>query len=88
MQQEPESTLDVIYENWRGHQEKLRNCIEPLTDEQLRVSLIARGYEQARRFSWESTARQVLEVYEEVGRERRSALRRLGLRRLPAPFRS
>jgi uncharacterized damage-inducible protein DinB len=35
MQQGPRSTLDVIYENWRGHQEKLRNCIEPLTDEQL-----------------------------------------------------
>ena len=35
MQQGPQSTLDVIYENWRGHQEKLRTCIEPLTDEQL-----------------------------------------------------
>ena len=29
------STLDVIYENWRGYHEKLRNCIAPLTDEQL-----------------------------------------------------
>ena len=35
MQQQPRSTLDVIYENWRGHQEKLRDCIEPLTDQQL-----------------------------------------------------
>jgi uncharacterized damage-inducible protein DinB len=35
MQQGPRSTLDVIYVNWRGYQEKLRDCIEPLTDEQL-----------------------------------------------------
>lgn len=35
MQQPSQSTLDVIYENWRGYQEKLRNCVAPLTDEQL-----------------------------------------------------
>ena len=35
MQQQTPSTLDVIYENWRGYQEKLRNAIAPLTDEQL-----------------------------------------------------
>ena len=35
MQQQTPTTLDVIYENWRGYQEKLRNCIAPLTDEQL-----------------------------------------------------
>ena len=29
------STLDVIYKNWRGYQEKLRSAIAPLTDEQL-----------------------------------------------------
>jgi uncharacterized damage-inducible protein DinB len=37
MQQPPQSTLDVIYENWRGYQAKLRDCIAPLTDEQLRL---------------------------------------------------
>ena len=37
MQQQPPSTLDVIYDNWRGYQEKLRDCIAPLTDEQLRL---------------------------------------------------
>lgn len=31
----PESTLEVIYENWRGYQEKLRDCIAPLANEQL-----------------------------------------------------
>jgi len=36
MQQDTQSTLDVIYENWRGYNEKLRNCITPLTNEQLR----------------------------------------------------
>ena len=35
MQQQARSTLDVIYENWRGYHEKLRNCIAPLTNEQL-----------------------------------------------------
>ena len=35
MQQQTQSTLDVIYENWRGYDEKLRNCITPLTNEQL-----------------------------------------------------
>src|SRR5512143_3989273 len=29
------STLDVIYENWRGYNGRLQNCIAPLTDEQL-----------------------------------------------------
>jgi len=35
MQQQPQTTLAVIYENWRGYQEKLRDCIAPLTNEQL-----------------------------------------------------
>ncbi len=35
MQQQTGSTLDVIYENWRGYQEKLRDCIAALTDAQL-----------------------------------------------------
>lgn len=35
MPQPTHSTLDVIYENWRGYQEKLRDCIAPLTAEQL-----------------------------------------------------
>ena len=35
MPQQTPSTLDVIYENWRGYDEKLRNCIAPLTAAQL-----------------------------------------------------
>lgn len=35
MEQEGQSTLDVIYENWRGYNAKLQSCIAPLTDEQL-----------------------------------------------------
>ena len=35
MPQQTQSTLDVIYENWRGYDEKLRNCIAPLTAAQL-----------------------------------------------------
>ncbi len=35
MNQEPSSTLNAIYENWRGYQQKIRDCITLLTDEQL-----------------------------------------------------
>jgi len=35
MQQETHATLTVIYENWQIYQEKLRDCIAPLTDQQL-----------------------------------------------------
>ena len=35
----------------------MRNCA---------ARLIARGIEQAREFSWERTARQVLQAYEEI----------------------
>lgn len=35
MQQPTGSTLDVIYDNWRGYQDKLRDAVAPLTDEQL-----------------------------------------------------
>ncbi len=32
-----QSTLDVIYENWRGYNDKLRTAVAPLTDEQLNL---------------------------------------------------
>lgn len=35
MQPQTPSTLDVIYESWRGYQVKLRDCIAPLASEQL-----------------------------------------------------
>ena len=35
MQPQPQSTLEVIYESWRGYHEKLRDAIAPLTDAQL-----------------------------------------------------
>jgi uncharacterized damage-inducible protein DinB len=35
MQPQDSSTLEVIYQNWREYQEKLRDCIAPLTNEQL-----------------------------------------------------
>ncbi len=35
MTQSTPSTLDQIYDNWRGYQEKLREVVAPLTDEQL-----------------------------------------------------
>jgi glycosyltransferase involved in cell wall biosynthesis len=37
-----------------------------LTDSQLRLDLIRKGRQRARQYSWQNTARQVIEVYEEV----------------------
>jgi glycosyltransferase involved in cell wall biosynthesis len=43
-----------------------RGIREVLLDASLRAELIRRGHEQAARFSWERTARQVLEIYKEA----------------------
>jgi glycosyltransferase involved in cell wall biosynthesis len=51
----PENVFDIA-----------RGIREVLTDEELRARLIRRGREQAARFSWNWTARQVLEIYQEV----------------------
>jgi hypothetical protein len=37
-----------------------------LVDQPLRDKLKARGYEQAKRFSWDAAAQQILRVYHEV----------------------
>jgi glycosyltransferase involved in cell wall biosynthesis len=47
-----------------------RGMREALLDEARRSELIRLGYEQVRRFSWARTARQVLEIYQEVGQSR------------------
>jgi glycosyltransferase involved in cell wall biosynthesis len=51
----PENVFDIV-----------RGIRDALLDEPLRASLICRGREQASRFSWSRTARQVLEIYEEA----------------------
>ena len=51
----PENVFDIA-----------RGIREILLDEKLRLELIRRGHEQAARFSWERTARQVLEIYLEA----------------------
>jgi glycosyltransferase involved in cell wall biosynthesis len=53
----PENVFDIA----RGIQ-------EVLLDENLRQRLIRKGQEQAARFSWERTAREVLEIYREVAK--------------------
>ena len=35
MEQNIQSTLEVIYENWRGYNKRLQKCIAPLTNDQL-----------------------------------------------------
>ena len=42
MQQQTGSTLDVIYKNWKSYHEKLRDCIAPLTEQQLSIQPVAR----------------------------------------------
>jgi glycosyltransferase involved in cell wall biosynthesis len=51
----PENVFDIA-----------RGLREALLNEALRRELTRRGFEQLRRFSWERTAREVLEVYREV----------------------
>ncbi|MEZ5356744.1 MAG: glycosyltransferase family 1 protein [Bryobacteraceae bacterium] len=49
-----------------------RGIKDVLLSETLRQDLILRGYEQVRRFSWDRTARQVLDTYIDVYRRRQS----------------
>ena len=51
----PENVFDIA-----------RGIRDVLLDDNLRASLIRRGREQAARFSWSRTARQVLDIYREV----------------------
>jgi glycosyltransferase involved in cell wall biosynthesis len=48
----------------------LRKC---LLDVDLRETLVRKGYENARRFSWETTARETLEIYGAIGAPRAKA---------------
>jgi glycosyltransferase involved in cell wall biosynthesis len=62
----PENVFDIA-----------RGMREVLLDQDRRNRLVQRGFEQARRFSWERTAQQVLDAYEEIGSStKRTALRR------------
>ena len=56
----PENVFDIA-----------RGIREVLLDDRLRAELIRRGVEQVSRFSWERTAREVLEIYHEVAASRR-----------------
>jgi glycosyltransferase involved in cell wall biosynthesis len=51
----PENVFDIV-----------RGIRDALLDEELRANLIRKGREQAARFSWSRTARQVLEIYQEA----------------------
>ena len=52
----PENVFDIA-----------RGITEVLTNEDLRQDLIEKGHRQAESFSWARTAREVLELYEEIG---------------------
>ena len=51
----PENVFDIA-----------RGIREVLLDSELRRQLIARGFEQVRKFSWERTGSEVLQAYEEI----------------------
>lgn len=61
----PENVFDIA-----------RGIAEVLLDKDLRAKLIVKGLIQAQRFNWQKTARAVLEVYEEVQREKAAPTRR------------
>jgi glycosyltransferase involved in cell wall biosynthesis len=52
--------------------EIMRATHRVLVDQNLRERLKLRGYEQAKRFSWDNSVRRILKVYEEVGGGTRS----------------
>ena len=54
----PENVFDIA-----------RGIRDVLLNEDLRRQLIVKGKEQAARFSWDRTAREVMEIYEEVARK-------------------
>jgi glycosyltransferase involved in cell wall biosynthesis len=56
----PENVFDIA-----------RGIREVLLNDDRRRSMVERGFEQTRRFSWERTAQQVLEAYEEIGSSRK-----------------
>jgi glycosyltransferase involved in cell wall biosynthesis len=52
----PENVFDIA-----------RGMREVLLDDERRSQLVEKGFQQARRFSWQRTAQQVLDAYEEIG---------------------
>lgn len=54
----PENVFDIA-----------RGIREVLLDPELRARLVIKGMEQAARFSWDRTAREVIDVYEEVAKK-------------------
>jgi len=54
----PENVFDIA-----------RGIREVLLDPELRARLVVKGREQAARFSWERTAREVIDVYEDLARK-------------------
>ena len=46
-----------------------RGIREVLLDDDLRSRLVVKGKEQAARFNWERTAREIISIYEEVARK-------------------
>jgi glycosyltransferase involved in cell wall biosynthesis len=52
--------------------EIMRGMLRVLLDQPLRDKLKLRGYEQANKFSWDLSARQILSVYLEVANKRQT----------------
>jgi glycosyltransferase involved in cell wall biosynthesis len=63
--------------------EIMRALHRVLLDQSLRDKLKERGYEQAKRFSWDASARQILRVYHEVA-EKQPARKKIADERIPS----
>jgi glycosyltransferase involved in cell wall biosynthesis len=63
--------------------EIMRALHRVLLDQALRDKLKERGYEQAKRFSWDASARQILRVYHEVA-ETQPARKKIADERMPS----
>ena len=55
----PENVFDIA-----------RGIRDVILEPEFRRELVHRGFERLKAFSWDRTAEQVLQVYEEVGRKR------------------
>jgi glycosyltransferase involved in cell wall biosynthesis len=53
--------------------QELLAAIEQVQRPEVREGMIARGFEQAKRFSWSHTAQQIREVLEKIAREAKRA---------------
>ncbi|MFH0891293.1 MAG: glycosyltransferase family 1 protein [Candidatus Falkowbacteria bacterium] len=56
----------AMYFDPENKEEMIRQVDRVMSDQDLRLTLINKGFEQAKKYSWDNCARQTLEIYNEV----------------------